>query len=65
MKNLVVYHGSSNIIHNPEFGTGNPHNDYGTGFYCTKEFELAKEWACPSPNSGFANRYESDTSTQF
>jgi len=42
------------------FGAGNPHNDYGLGFYCTKELELAKEWACAATQSGFANRYTLD-----
>ena len=54
---IELYHGSSNIIEKPSFGLGNPRNDYGLGFYCTKEIELAKEWACSTQNDGFANRY--------
>lgn len=61
MKEITVFHGSQNIITKPEFGVGNPHNDYGPGFYCTREPELAKEWACPSPEDGFANEYTIDT----
>lgn len=41
-------------------GWGNPHNDYGLGFYCTENLELAKEWACTEEEGGFANRYELD-----
>jgi hypothetical protein len=48
------------IIKKPVFGTGNPRNDYGLGFYCTREIELAKEWACTDENSGFVNCYELD-----
>lgn len=57
---MDLYHGSQNIIQKPSFGAGNPRNDYGLGFYCTKEIELAKEWACPTRNDGFANMYSFD-----
>ena len=64
MENTVrLYHGSTKIIKSPEFGKGNPHNDYGLGFYCTESLELAKEWACISRNGGYANAYELDMST--
>jgi len=58
----VIFHGSQFIIEKPAFGEGNPRNDYGLGFYCTHEIELAKEWACNEESSGFANRYEMDMS---
>ena len=32
----IIYHGSQNIIENPQYGVGKLHNDYGLGFYCTK-----------------------------
>ena len=58
MENTVqLYHGSTKIIETPEFGKGNPNNDYGLGFYCTENLELAKEWACISRNGGYANTY--------
>ena len=57
----VLYHGSSQIIRKPTFGKGNPENDYGLGFYCTREPELAKEWACAIDNDGFANGYRLET----
>ena len=56
-KVLTLYHGSSLIIERPQFGKGNPFNDYGLGFYCTETLELAKEWACSMEQDGFANRY--------
>lgn len=55
---MRLYHGSSMIIKMPQYGKGNLHNDYGRGFYCTEELELAKEWACPEAGDGFANVYE-------
>ena len=59
---IVVYHGSSKIIEKPVFGVGNPNNDYGLGFYCTENIELAKEWACSIETDGYANKYELDLS---
>ena len=58
----IVYHGSEKIIEKPEYGLGSLHNDYGRGFYCTREVELAKEWACSKGNDGYANSYELDYS---
>lgn len=57
MKEIVIYHGSENIIEKPEFGKGKPYNDYGRGFYCTEYIDLAKEWACDEKHGGYANKY--------
>ena len=43
---MIIYHGSKEIVEKPVFGVENLRNDYGLGFYCTKNIELAKEWAC-------------------
>lgn len=56
-ENKLIYHGSSSIIETHVFGVGNPHNDYGLGFYCTENLDLAKEWACTSDLGGYANKY--------
>ncbi len=56
----ILYHGSTKIIEVPEFGLGNPKNDYGLGFYCTENLDLAKEWASSVDSGGFANEYELD-----
>ena len=56
----IVYHGSPKIVKMPAFGTGNPNNDYGLGFYCTESEELAKEWACSTDSDGYANKYSFD-----
>ncbi len=52
---MKLLHGSEYIIENPEYGKGNPNNDYGLGFYCTESEELAKEWACKNNSNGFVN----------
>ena len=56
-----LWHGSPSIIEEPIFGQGRPYNDYGLGFYCTEDVELAKEWACTEERSGYANHYALDT----
>ena len=55
---MRLYHGSTKIIKNPQYGYGNIHNDYGLGFYCTEDLNMAKEWACPEARDGFANIYD-------
>ncbi len=62
MSNLVLYHGSPEIVQRPTFGKGKSYNDYGQGFYCTEHLELAKEWACTENVDGYANKYQIDTS---
>ena len=54
----IIYHGSEFIIKKPEFLTGNVHNDYGLGFYCCSNKELAREWAARKNGSGFVNHYK-------
>ncbi|MBR6637509.1 MAG: DUF3990 domain-containing protein [Lachnospiraceae bacterium] len=56
-KDLIIYHGSQQIVETPKFGVGKKYNDYGQGFYCTENIELAKEWACPVKNDGYSNKY--------
>ena len=56
----ILYHGSELLIETPEFGKGARHNDYGRGFYCTENIELAKEWACAKQKNGYVNIYELD-----
>ena len=58
---MELYHGSSRIIKIPVLGKGNPGNDYGLGFYCTQQAEMAKEWACAEERNGFVNRYQLGT----
>ena len=50
----TIFHGSEQIIKKPRFHSGNPHNDYGYGFYCTESEELAIEWAVTREHDGYA-----------
>ncbi len=61
MDKITIFHGSTNIIEKPIFGKGKPYNDYGLGFYCTKNEDLGKEWACLEGIDGYNNKYEFDT----
>lgn len=58
----ILYHGSEIILEKPEYGKGARNNDYGKGFYCTEEIELAREWACAKQTNGYVNIYEMDFS---
>ena len=59
MESIVIYHGSINKITKPIFGEGKETNDYGRGFYCTQDIELAREWASAENNDiGFVNKYD-------
>ena len=58
---MILYHGSDKIIEKPIFGYGKETNDYGRGFYMTKDLELAKEWAARESTSNvYVNVYELD-----
>ena len=60
VRRCILFHGSEFRIERPQFGLGKAHNDYGLGFYCTEDAELAKEWAVGEGHDGFCNRYELD-----
>lgn len=53
-----IYHGSENIIEQPKYGYGKKYNDYGLGFYCTEDINMAKEWGVSFNKNGYANCYE-------
>lgn len=57
MNNIVLYHGSDHIINSPNLNFGNSKNDYGKGFYCTQNEQMAREWACKNNTNGFVNVY--------
>ena len=61
MSKLIIYHGSKNVIEKPIFGIGKKTNDFGLGFYCTKDINMAKEWAVSPLEDGYSNMYEIDT----
>ena len=57
---MIIFHGSPKEREKPEYGKGKPYNDYGLGFYCTENIEIAKEWSCSDGYDGFANKYALD-----
>lgn len=59
---VILYHGSDHVIEKPRFGAGKSNNDYGVGFYCTQDKDLACEWSCQGNRLGVANVYELDYS---
>lgn len=60
MEEFILYHGSNHIVEHPYLGGGKSYNDYGSGFYCTKILDLAREWSCTEGDGGFANQYRLD-----
>lgn len=59
---IKLFHGSKKIIDRPQFGYGKKHNDYGLGFYCTEDMNMAKEWAVQADIDGVVNSYNIDMS---
>lgn len=57
----ILYHGSDHIIEKPTIQGSKRNNDYGYGFYCTKSFDLAGEWASKSKGEKcVVNKYSVD-----
>ena len=57
MSRIELLHGSDHVIEKPDFSLGKTNNDYGRGFYCTRELPMAMEWACKQNTDGFVNKY--------
>ena len=53
----ILFHGSDKVVEWPSKKGGRLHNDFGQGFYCTPNLDLAREWACSEATSAFANHY--------
>ena len=60
MKKLTLYHGSKKIISAPDVAFSASYNDYGSGFYCTRDEDMAGQWAVNRGSPGFINKYEID-----
>ncbi len=57
MDKITLYHGSERIVERPDLIKSVTYNDFGAGFYCTKDEEVAKEWACGNGEDGYVNVY--------
>lgn len=57
MNRIKLLHGSNHVVEKPDLRLGKRNNDYGQGFYCTKELSMAMEWACKQNTDGFVNKY--------
>ena len=58
---MKVYHGSKQIIKQPNIKGSKKDNDYGPAFYLTLDLDSAHEWACRNGSVGFVNFYELNT----
>jgi len=58
---MMIYHGSTDIVEKPSYGKGRGDNDYGRGFYCTEYIDMAREWAVDENRDGYVNKYTIDT----
>lgn len=62
---MKLYHGSLEIVKEPEIRKSNRTLDYGTGFYATTSIEQAESWVKrrmkeSRTNHGYINEYELD-----
>lgn len=55
---IILYHGSKEIIEFPEIRMARYNKDFYFGFYCTAYFEQAKRWATRFTGKGYIS--ESD-----
>ena len=61
---MILYHGSIEIVDNPEIRIPSRSLDYGSGFYTTTSFKQAEDWVKRKLNTnihtGYVNVYEFD-----
>lgn len=57
MAEMMVYHGAAQVVARPVWDGGGGCRDFGPGFYCTDQRELAEEWACAGGQGGFVTEY--------
>lgn len=58
MESRIIYHGSQQIIQQPEIRSTKYSKDFGCGFYCTILKEHAIRWAVRHPVTGYVNEFE-------
>ena len=52
---MILYHGSQQIVRQPEIRSGKYTKVFSTGFYCTLLKEQAVRWATRFPTAGYVN----------
>lgn len=57
-KNLILYHGSQQIVEFPEIRLQRYNKDFYFGFYCTNIENQAIRWATRFDGKGFISEYE-------
>lgn len=57
MNEIVLYHGSKEIVEFPEIRTAKYNKDFYFGFYCTQFLHKAKRWAIRFTGIGIMNEY--------
>ena len=56
--NMILYHGSNEIVEYPEIRHARYNKDFYFGLQCTKFPEQAKRWAVRYGKEGYLNKYE-------
>ncbi len=57
MNDIILYHGSQEIVEFPEIRIGRFNKDFYFGFYCTLLREQALRWATRFDGTGYINEY--------
>lgn len=57
MKDIIIYHGSTQIVEYPEIRVAKYNKDFYFGFYCTMMLEQARRWATRFTGKGIINEY--------
>jgi len=55
---MVIYHGSKDVVMNPEIRITRYYKDFYFGFYCTQYQFQAERWAMRYTGEGIVNEYE-------
>lgn len=57
MKDIIIYHGSTQIVEYPEIRVAKYNKDFYFGFYCTIMPEQARRWATRFTGKSIINEY--------
>ena len=57
MSDIILYHGSKELVPVPEIRISRYNKDFYFGFYCTRYAEQAKRWATRFTGNGVVNEY--------